>query len=133
MEHLVAGSGLSGRVVVESAGTSDWHIGEGPDPRTAAEARRRGIPMRHVARQFRASDFARFDLVLAMDGDNQAALYELAPDREALAKVRLLRSFDPASDPKDVVPDPYFGGQAGFRVVFDVVERACRGLLAALS
>ena len=133
MEHLVAQAGLAGHVIVESAGTSGWHIGEGPDPRTAAEARRRGVAMRHTAQQFTASDFARFDLVLAMDGDNRAALHDLARSPEAAAKIRLLRSFDPASAPEAAVPDPYHGGRDGFRDVFDLVERACRGLLASLT
>ncbi len=132
MEHLVARAGMDGRVTVESAGTSGWHVGEGPDERTAAEARRRGIPMRHTARRFTAGDFARFDLVLAMDEDNLGVLADLAPDADSARKIRLLRSYDPQSPPHAAVPDPYYGGAEGFRDVFDMVERACRGLLAAV-
>jgi protein-tyrosine phosphatase len=85
-----------------------------------------------VARQFQPEDFARFDHVLAMDRENQAGLLALAPDPAARAKVRLLRSFDPASPPDAEVPDPYYGGARGFDEVFEICEAACRGLLAEL-
>lgn len=132
MEHLVDRAGLADRVVVDSAGTGGWHVGDGPDRRAAAEASRRGIAMRHTARQFTRPDFARFDLVLAMDEDNVRDLLAIAPDGAAAAKVRMLRSFDPHSEPGAAVPDPYYGGPDGFAHVFDLVERACRGLLRSL-
>ena len=133
MEHLVDEAGLAGRIVVDSAGTGGWHVGDGPDRRAAAEARRRGVAMDHTARQFTRSDFARFDLVLAMDEDNVRDLVAIAPDAGAAAKIRLLRSFDPRSEPNAAVPDPYYGGPDGFAHVFDLVERACRGLLRAIE
>ena len=125
MAHRLAEAGLSGRVLVESAGTGHWHVGEPPDQRAAAEARRRGITMRSRARQFRPGDFEQFDLVLAMDHEN---LERLAPDEEARRKVALFRAFDPAAEDL-AVPDPYFGGSEGFAHVFDLVDSACRGLL----
>ena len=64
-----------------------------------------------------------------MDVQNRAGLLALAPDEQARAKVRLLRSFDPAAPPEAEVPDPYYGGPRGFDEVFDICERACRGLL----
>jgi protein-tyrosine phosphatase len=133
MEHLVAEAGLAGRIVVESAGTGGWHVGDGPDRRAAAEARRRGIALHHTARRFTRPDFARFDLVLAMDEDNRRDLAAIAPDADAAAKIRMLRSFDPHSEPGAAVPDPYYGGPDGFAHVFDLVERACRGLLDSLE
>jgi protein-tyrosine phosphatase len=80
------------------------------------------------------SDFADFDLLLAMDRENLAELRELAPDAEAEAKVHMLREYDPASAgaPDLDVPDPYYGGPQGFETVLDQVEAACRGLLDAL-
>jgi low molecular weight protein-tyrosine phosphatase len=130
MAHMVAEAGLADRVSVESAGTGGWHVGESPDPRTVAAARRRGVALRSVARQFGRGDFARCDLVLAMDGRNHRDLLAMAPDAAARAKVRLFRSFDPAAPAAAEVPDPYYGGADGFDQVYDVCAAACRGLLA---
>jgi protein-tyrosine phosphatase len=128
--------GLVGPVVVDSAGLGDWHVGEGADHRSAAVLRQRGYPAwPHQARQFRASDFADRDLVVALDAGHQRALQALAPTAADRAKVRLLRSYDPAAaaDPAELdVPDPYHGGPDGFGHVLDLVEAACRGLVAEL-
>lgn len=132
MRHLVAKAGLTERIEVDSAGTAGWHEGDHPDRRTRAEAQRRGIDLSGLrGRQFGADDFARFDLVLAMDHDNLVDLASLAPDDDARASIELLRAFDPAadSDADLAVPDPYYGGADGFAAVFDMVDRACRGLL----
>ena len=133
MADLVAHAGMDGVVEIESAGTGGWHVGDGPDRRAAAEARRRGIAMDHTAQQFTRRDFARFDLVVAMDEDNVADLRAIAPDADAAAKISLLRSYDAVSEPGAAVPDPYYGGPEGFAHVFDLVDRACRGLLATLT
>jgi protein-tyrosine phosphatase len=133
MRHLLAREGLDGRVAVDSAGTGSWHVGNPPDRRATAEARGRGIVMEGSARQFGRGDFARFDLVVAMDAQNAADLRALAPDAAAAAKVRLLREWDPeARDGDRDVPDPYYGGPEGFAIVLDMVERACKGLIAEL-
>jgi protein-tyrosine phosphatase len=129
MRHRLAEAGLGDAVEVESAGTGSWHVGDPPDARAAAEARARGVAMEGVARQFLARDFDRFDLVLAMDGENARHLRRIAPDEEAAAKVRLLREFDPASDGDLAVLDPYYGGADGFATVFAQVDAACRGLI----
>jgi protein-tyrosine phosphatase len=85
------------------------------------------------ARQFRADDFDRFDLVVAMDATNAADLRAIAPGPDAAAKVHLLREWDPdARDGDRAVPDPYYGGPEGFTIVLDMVERACAGLIAEL-
>ena len=117
---------------VESAGTGGWHAGD--RHRTRARSPRlavRGIVVEGQARQVTAEDFERFDLLLAMDRDNERELLARAPGEEARAKVRLLREFDPASVAAgDLdVPDPYYGGPRGFDRVLDQVEAACRGLL----
>jgi protein-tyrosine phosphatase len=132
MARRVEEAGLGDRVAIESAGTGDWHVGEGPDARAVSEARRRGIRMTGCAQQFRPRDFARFDLVLAMDEANVASLQAIAPDGAARAKIRLLRSFDPRAGHDLAVPDPYFGGSDGFATVFDTIDAACRGLVAAI-
>ncbi len=132
MLHLVERADLASAFAIESAGVAGYHIGERPDRRTLATARARGVELPSRARQWLRDDFARFDLVLAMDVDNRAALVGLAPDQTARDKVRLLRSFDPAAEPGAPVPDPYYGGADGFEHVFDVCEAACRGLLEHL-
>jgi len=129
MRKLVVDAGLERDIVVDSAGTGGWHVGEPPDPRSAATARRRGYELDHCAWQFTANDFERFDLVLAMDADNLRLLTVIAPDVSALAKTRLLRSFDASAPAGAEVPDPYYGGQRGFDDVIDICERACRGVL----
>jgi protein-tyrosine phosphatase len=122
MRSLVREEGLEGRVVIDSAGTGGWHAGEPPDARATDAAQRRGIELGGAARQVEPEDFERFDLLLAMDRENLAALRRLAPDDEARGKVRLLLG------DRDV-PDPYYGGARGFEDVLDLVESACRGLL----
>ena len=133
MRHRVAEAGLSDAIQVESAGTGSWHVGDPPDARAAQEARARGLVMDGRAQQFRAADFARFELVLAMDEENAADLRRIAPDGGAAAKVRLLREFDAGAAGDDLsVPDPYYGGPEGFSTVFALVDAACRGLVEHL-
>jgi len=132
MLHLVEQEGLSGQILVESAGTADYHVGERPDRRSLATAKRHGVSLPSRAQQFAREDFARFDLVLAMDTQNRDALLALAPDELARGKVLLLRSFEPDAPLDAAVPDPYYGGPEGFEQVFAICEAACRGLLAHL-
>lgn len=128
----LAETGLAGRVVVESAGTGDWHVGDGADHRARATLRAAGYDDEHTARQFEAKYYDDYDLVIAMDANNLRDLRRIAPEREIGDRVRMLRSFDrDAGDDLDV-PDPYFGGEDGFQLVLAQVERACDGLLAEL-
>jgi protein-tyrosine phosphatase len=134
MRALVAEEGLDGRIEIDSAGTGAWHVGDPPDPRSTAAARARGIVVEGAARQVTAADFEAYDLLLAADGQNAAALRAAAPDDDAAARVRLLREFDPAAvaAAELEVPDPYHGGARGFDDVIDMVDAACRGLLERL-
>jgi low molecular weight protein-tyrosine phosphatase len=131
MRALLREQGIDGRIELDSAGTGNWHAGDPPDERAVAAARGRGIELDGAARQVTAADFDHFDLIVAMDRDNERALLALAPDEAARAKVRLLREFDPASVAAGEldVPDPYYGGPNGFERVLDIVTAACRGLL----
>jgi protein-tyrosine phosphatase len=133
MRHLVTTAGLEDRVHIESAGTSGYHVGDPPDSRSAAAAAERGVRVHGAAQRFEVADFDRFDHVLVMDAANQRTLRRLAPDAEVAARVRLLREHDPDAPAGAEVPDPYYGGPRGFEDVLDVVESACRGLLAELS
>jgi protein-tyrosine phosphatase len=131
--HLAEQAGL--HVEVESAGTGPWHVGQPPHEGTLTEAARRGIPVDHVGQQFGPDDFARFDLVVAMDSGNVAELQEMAPDEESAAKVVRLGEFAPDVATTGVrdVPDPYGRPQPEFVTMFDQVETACRGLVEHLS
>ncbi len=129
MRALVSRAGLSDEIAIDSAGTGAWHVGEPPDDRAVAEARRRGLELDDAARQFVAADLDRFDLVLAMDADNVEALRALATHGHHRDRIRLLRDFDTAAPDGSSVPDPYYGGKHGFADVFDMVDAACGGLL----
>jgi len=125
--QVLASDAVDLRIDVDSAGTHAYHIGEPPDPRTQAAARRRGIDMSALrARQVHASDFEEFDLILAMDRENLAELKRRCPPR-LQERVRLLLEY--ASSAELEVPDPYYGGEAGFEQVLDLIELASRGLL----
>ncbi|MEU3841549.1 low molecular weight protein-tyrosine-phosphatase [Streptomyces sp. NPDC028635] len=125
-------AGLADLVEVDSAGTGGWHEGDGADPRTVAVLRESGYGSEHTARQFQPSWFARLDLVIALDAGHLKALRRLAPTGQDAAKVRLLRSYDPAAGDDLDVPDPYYGGMEGFEECLEMVEAASDGLLAAV-
>ena len=128
MRHLIAERQLAELIGVDSAGTSAYHIGERPDRRSAATARRRGIELGGRARQFEREDFEAFDYVVAMDTENFKELVRIAP-RTARDKIHLMRDFDPESPKGASVPDPYYGGERGFEEVLDQCLRACSALL----
>jgi protein-tyrosine phosphatase len=133
MRHLVTAEGLDERIVVESAGTGDWHVGHPRDKRSRAVGEARGIPLSGVARQFVAADFDRYTHVIAMDRANRDELLKMARGPQDRGKVALLRAFDATAPADAEVPDPYYGGARGFDDVFDICDRACRGLLAQLK
>lgn len=128
-------AGLSGRVSVESAGTGDWHLGEPMDRGARAELTRRGYDgSAHRARQINSGWMDQFDLLIAMDASNLRNLQRMAAGRaDILRRIRLFRSFDPAAPEGAQVPDPYGGGPDEFARVFDIVQAAARGLVAALQ
>ncbi|MFJ6480733.1 MULTISPECIES: low molecular weight protein-tyrosine-phosphatase [unclassified Streptomyces] len=129
----VAADGLDTLVEVDSAGTGGWHEGDGADPRTIAVLEAAGYEQDHRARQFRSSWFARLDLVIALDAGHLRDLRALAPTAQDAAKVRLLRSYDPAASAAETdVPDPYYGPRGGFEECLELVEAASPGLLDAV-
>ena len=123
--------GLLDRVTIDSAGTSDWHIGSLPDKRTIQAAKNRGYDLSSLrGRQVTHEDLLTFDYVLAMDGDNLALLISM--DIEPSAKVELFLKYGDANDIVDV-PDPYHDGEEGFEQVLNLVEQACDGLLSEIQ
>lgn len=129
----VAQAGLGGRVMIDSAGTHNYHPGSPPDERSQEHALRRGYDLSKLrARQISEADYEKFDLILAMDWDNLALLQGDCPPEHA-HKLKLFMSFaDAAEQLGEVVPDPYHGGKAGFEQVLDLVEAASDGLVRKL-
>jgi len=116
----------------DSAGTADYHIGHPPDARSVKSAMKRGYDLSTLrARQLNADDFRRFDLLLAMDEDNLAQMRQIAP-RGLADRAQLFLDLAPHPDYRSV-PDPYYGGAAGFDTVLDLAEHGVRGLFVALA
>lgn len=128
---LVVDAGLAERIHSDSAGTHAYHTGEPPDRRARAAAERRGFSLEGIrARRVSEADFEIFDHILAMDELNLMMLKESAGAEHA-SKVRLLLEFAESRHEREV-PDPYYGGSAGFERVLDLVEETSRGLLATV-
>jgi protein-tyrosine phosphatase len=113
-------------LMIDSAGTGGWHVGNPPDPRAVAEAQERGIDISGLrARQVTADDFHNFDHILAMDDSNLAALERMRPEGSN-ADLRLTLSDAPRITERDV-PDPYY--DHGFPKAYALIEAAADGLL----
>lgn len=118
---------------LDSAGTSDFHVGEAPDPRTSSNALRHGIDLSNLrSRQLRCDDFENFDRIYAMDNSNYSDIVAVAPNARSAAKVELLLN---AAFPgqQSEVPDPYYGGPDGFEKVFLMLDKACEVILAQIN
>jgi protein-tyrosine phosphatase len=125
--------GLAARVASTSAGTGDWHVGEQADRRTIEALERRGYDgALHRARQFTHADFARNDLVIALDRSHERILRGWARDDGDADKIALLMSFDPGAHTLDV-PDPYYAGSGMFDEVLGMIESASRALFRQLE
>jgi protein-tyrosine phosphatase len=119
--------GLADRFVIDSCGTSNYHIGEQPDRRTIKNALANGVRLNHQGRQFTVQDFNDFDYIVAMDSSNVQNIEKLRPEGNS-KQILLVRSFDELSMNKNV-PDPYYGGENGFQEVFDILDRSIEGLV----
>ena len=128
MNYQIDRAGLSDRIQCDSAGTSSYHIGSPPDRRMAAAAKKQGIELVGSARQFEVEDFEEFDLILAMDRENYRNILALDRTGAYRDKVKMMCDFCTRHDLKEV-PDPYYGGPAGFDRVIDLLMDACEGLL----
>jgi protein-tyrosine phosphatase len=116
----------------DSAGTASYHIGDAPDPRTQRAGKRRGYDLSGLrARQVSSADFERFDLLLAMDGENLQQMQALAPGKTR-DRARLFLEYAPELK-MSAVPDPYYGGPEGFETVLDLAEHGCRALFVAIA
>jgi protein-tyrosine phosphatase len=118
-------------IEADSAGTGAWHIGQPPHPESVAAGARAGLVVQGRARKVTAADFDRFDIILAMDRANLRDLHELAPSREAKARTRLFRTYDPAAS-SDEVPDPWGGPESGYDETVRIVRAAAIGLVSEI-
>lgn len=120
--HKLERRGLGAQFTVDSAGTGGWHVGAPPDPRSRAIAADNGVALAGAARRVSTDDFDRFDHLIGMDADNCRDLIRMgAPS----AKVRRLLEHD--------VPDPYYGGDDGFRTIWTLIEAGCEALVEELA
>lgn len=120
---------LSDYISVDSCGTSAFHIGEQPDPRTIETATHYNIPISHKARQLTPNDLAQFDYIIAMDRQNAANITKMARQYKAdTEKIFFMRNFDEHQNDINV-PDPYFGGMDGFHEVYEILDRSCEKLI----
>jgi protein-tyrosine phosphatase len=130
LTELVRRRGLDEHVHVDSAGIGDWHVGERADPRAIAVLRDHGYDgSAHRARQLDPRELATADLVVAMDDGHAGVLRAFGRTPADKAKVRLLRSFDPAAGDDLDVADPYYGEDVGFTTVIEQVKAAAPGLV----
>lgn len=133
LRALADEEGMADAVVIDSAGTGGYHVGQLPDQRMRVHARRRGLELTHRCRQVRESDFEDFDLIIPMDESNRRNLMSMAPTPEAQAKIVPMAAFVDAAMRYDYIPDPYYEGAEGFELVLDLLENGCRNLLNALK
>ena len=118
--------------IVESGGTSSWHVGQGPHPQSKRTWERAGYDYLHKASQFTLQDLERMDLILTMDSENHANVLALGPHEEHFKKVFMMRDFDFAIAPGQSVPDPYSQDDAAYEHVKELLESAIDGLIESL-
>ena len=129
LQAQIADAGL--KITIDSAGTTGWHEGKPADPRTIASARLNGLDISGLrARQLRAADFHRFDLILAMDADNLRAAEAVRP-AGSQTPIRLF--LDETTGEHAAVPDPYYDGDAAFAALFVMLETAAKAYVARLA
>ena len=110
---------------------ANYHIGDAPDSRSVANARKNGVTINHIGRQLQVEDLDYFDLILAMDKSNLTNIFRLQTKEDQIDKIKLMREFDPLQNGEEV-PDPYYGGDKGFQHVFDILERSTETLIKKL-
>lgn len=127
MRHQLKDQGFT--VMVDSAGTGAWHVGENPDQRAIKTMHNHGIDISNlVARQFKEVDFDQFDLILAMDETNLEDILKLVKNSTDHEKVKLILKYLPTIKIFSV-PDPWYGNMDGFEVVYQQLDLACKEII----
>ncbi|MDH5474226.1 MAG: low molecular weight phosphotyrosine protein phosphatase [Cyclobacteriaceae bacterium] len=130
-QRLIEHNNLMDSILCDSCGTSNYHIGGQPDPRTKENAILNGVPLNHKARQFTVDDFNDFDYIIPMDSDNYNDIMSFPEAKFSNSVIKLMRAYDSEGKGEDV-PDPYFGGSQGFQNVYTILDRSCNVLLQEL-
>ncbi len=131
-EGILASKLPKDKFKIDSAGTGSWHIGKQPDQRSIATAKKNGLDISDQrARQFKTSDFDKFDHIFVMDNSNYNDVIALARTEEQKAKVDLILNALFPGENVDV-PDPYYGSQFGFDSVYQMLDEACDNLAQKL-
>lgn len=132
LKHKLEEKGLKD-IMIDSAGTSNYHVGEHPDKRSIKNGKEHGIDIsKLVARQFIVSDYDKFDTIYVMDASNYQDIISLARNETDKQKVQLiLNELYPNSNMS--VPDPYYGGEQGFENVFQLLNKACDKISESLK
>lgn len=132
MNHLIKQRQVEHLVSCDSAGTASYHVGSEPDRRMNAAAQKQGITLTGSARQFTPQDFEDFDLILAADRSNYRDILSLDTAGAYAHKVKLMCEWCQSHSDEEV-PDPYYGGEAGFDYVIDLLMDTCNGLLDEMT
>lgn len=120
------------KIVVDSAGTSNWHAGQGPNPPSKRTWEKAGYSYNHIASQFNYARLVSSDLVLVMDRNNHEEVMKYVTSDEEEQKIFFLRQFDPTNPESIEVPDPYSHPDSAFEAVLEMVEKATDGLIKQL-
>jgi Protein-tyrosine-phosphatase len=132
MNTYIENAGLSDKIICDSAGTIGFHAGEPADRRMQSHAIKRNYNLTSISRQIKASDFEQFDYIIGMDDDNMINMQPFMPNASYQNKMSKMTDYCSNSNP-GYVPDPYYGGSAGFEQVLDLLEDACEGLLEQIK
>lgn len=131
-KHKIRAKKLAHLVEADSCGTANYHVGDTPDPRTIKNALKNGVVIDHLGRQLSARDLEAYDFILAMDRSNHTNILRLSNATDHAHKIRLMRSFDINSS-GDEVPDPYYGDEAGFQNVFEILSHSVDSFIEFLE
>ncbi len=132
MNGVIEDAGLEEFIMCDSAGTYGYHAGQNADARMQSHAIKRGYDLTSISRKIIKDDFKDFDYIIAMDNSNYDDLISFAQIAEDRAKIYKIIDFCSTMSPSEV-PDPYYGGDAGFEEVLDILEDATNGLLNHLK
>ena len=131
-KHKIKERNLQDSVDVTSCGTANYHVGDTPDPRTIKNALKNGVVIDHVGRQLSACDLESYDFIVAMDKSNHSNILKLENAKDHSHKIKLMRSFD-LNPSGEEVPDPYYGDEAGFQNVFDILSHSVDSFIQFLE
>jgi len=133
LEKKVQEAGLQDQISVDSAGTSDYHVGDKPDPRAIEKSSKYDIDISaYRGRQFEKDDFEAFDRIFAMDFSNYENILRLSRSKEDSKKVEMILNLSKPNSNMSV-PDPYYGGEEGFENVYQLLDAACDELMTQIK